>query len=217
MLRNPTGLERSWSDTGNNSNLPDNGNAWSVCTITARLFRAKSTRPWTITPEDLGEYVRVNAAPGATWPRFPTSDTISGPKVSRIPGPGPSAGSPCRCSLSARRAELALCYSTRCAWSRLMFRVLCLLAAGTICLKTSPALSPKKSSGSCASECCRKSQRESEHRPSGPVSTSSRPFRPVPTTESGLARSIRSCCVLLRVEMKRMRTHARTTLASPTI
>lgn len=30
------------------------------------LFRAKSTRPWTITPEDLGEYVRVNAAPGAT-------------------------------------------------------------------------------------------------------------------------------------------------------
>ncbi len=30
------------------------------------LFRAKSTRPWTITPADLGEYVRVNAAPGAT-------------------------------------------------------------------------------------------------------------------------------------------------------
>ena len=30
------------------------------------LFRNKSTRPWTITPEDLGEYVRVNAAPGAT-------------------------------------------------------------------------------------------------------------------------------------------------------
>src|SRR6202022_1894997 len=27
------------------------------------LFRAKSTRPWTITPADLGEYVRVNAAP----------------------------------------------------------------------------------------------------------------------------------------------------------
>ena len=30
------------------------------------LFRAKSTRPWTITPADLGEYARVNAAPGAT-------------------------------------------------------------------------------------------------------------------------------------------------------
>ena len=30
------------------------------------LFRAKSARPWTITPADLGEYVRVNAAPGAT-------------------------------------------------------------------------------------------------------------------------------------------------------
>ena len=30
------------------------------------LFRAKSTRPWTITPTDLGEYVRVNAAAGAT-------------------------------------------------------------------------------------------------------------------------------------------------------
>jgi len=30
------------------------------------LFRAKSTRPWTITPADLGEYVRVNTAPGAT-------------------------------------------------------------------------------------------------------------------------------------------------------
>jgi pimeloyl-ACP methyl ester carboxylesterase len=30
------------------------------------LFRAKSTRPWTITPADLYEYVRVNAAPGAT-------------------------------------------------------------------------------------------------------------------------------------------------------
>jgi pimeloyl-ACP methyl ester carboxylesterase len=29
------------------------------------LFRAKSTRAWTITPADLGEYVRVNAAPGA--------------------------------------------------------------------------------------------------------------------------------------------------------
>jgi pimeloyl-ACP methyl ester carboxylesterase len=30
------------------------------------LFRAKSARPWTITPADLDEYVRVNAAPGAT-------------------------------------------------------------------------------------------------------------------------------------------------------
>ncbi len=30
------------------------------------LFRAKCTRPWTITPADLDEYVRVNAAPGAT-------------------------------------------------------------------------------------------------------------------------------------------------------
>jgi pimeloyl-ACP methyl ester carboxylesterase len=30
------------------------------------LFRAKTTRAWTITPADLGEYVRVNAAPGAT-------------------------------------------------------------------------------------------------------------------------------------------------------
>ena len=30
------------------------------------LFRAKSTRSWTITPADLDEYVRVNAAPGAT-------------------------------------------------------------------------------------------------------------------------------------------------------
>lgn len=30
------------------------------------LFRAKAVRPWTITPSDLDEYVRVNAAPGAT-------------------------------------------------------------------------------------------------------------------------------------------------------
>jgi hypothetical protein len=30
------------------------------------LFRAKSTRSWTISPADLDEYVRVNAAPGAT-------------------------------------------------------------------------------------------------------------------------------------------------------
>lgn len=30
------------------------------------LFRAKSVRPWTITPGDLDEYVRLNAAPGAT-------------------------------------------------------------------------------------------------------------------------------------------------------
>jgi pimeloyl-ACP methyl ester carboxylesterase len=30
------------------------------------LFRNKSIRPWTITPADLDEYVRVNAAPGAT-------------------------------------------------------------------------------------------------------------------------------------------------------
>lgn len=30
------------------------------------LFRVKATRPWTITPADLEEYVRVNAAPGAT-------------------------------------------------------------------------------------------------------------------------------------------------------
>jgi pimeloyl-ACP methyl ester carboxylesterase len=29
------------------------------------LFRAKAVRPWTITPADLDEYVRVNAAPGA--------------------------------------------------------------------------------------------------------------------------------------------------------
>ena len=28
------------------------------------LFRAKAVRPWTITPADLDEYVRVNAAPG---------------------------------------------------------------------------------------------------------------------------------------------------------
>jgi pimeloyl-ACP methyl ester carboxylesterase len=30
------------------------------------LFHAKSVRPWTITPADLDEYVRVNASPGAT-------------------------------------------------------------------------------------------------------------------------------------------------------
>jgi hypothetical protein len=30
------------------------------------LFRAKSTWSWTISPADLDEYVRVNAAPGAT-------------------------------------------------------------------------------------------------------------------------------------------------------
>ena len=30
------------------------------------LFRNKAARPWTITPADLDEYVRVNAAPGAT-------------------------------------------------------------------------------------------------------------------------------------------------------
>lgn len=30
------------------------------------LFRVKCTRPWTIAPADLDEYVRVNAAPGAT-------------------------------------------------------------------------------------------------------------------------------------------------------
>lgn len=30
------------------------------------LFRAKAIRPWTIGPEDLDEYVRVNEAPGAT-------------------------------------------------------------------------------------------------------------------------------------------------------
>jgi pimeloyl-ACP methyl ester carboxylesterase len=30
------------------------------------LFRAKSSRAWTIAPADLDEYVRVNAAPGAT-------------------------------------------------------------------------------------------------------------------------------------------------------
>jgi pimeloyl-ACP methyl ester carboxylesterase len=30
------------------------------------LFRTKAVRPWTITPADLEEYVRVNAAPGAT-------------------------------------------------------------------------------------------------------------------------------------------------------
>lgn len=30
------------------------------------LFRSKAVRPWTIAPADLDEYVRVNAAPGAT-------------------------------------------------------------------------------------------------------------------------------------------------------
>jgi len=34
------------------------------------LFRAKSVRPWTITSGDLDEYVRVNAAPGATRAAF---------------------------------------------------------------------------------------------------------------------------------------------------
>ena len=34
------------------------------------LFRAKAVRPWTITPADLDEYVRVNAAPGATRAAF---------------------------------------------------------------------------------------------------------------------------------------------------
>src|ERR1700722_3323708 len=36
-----------------------------------------------------------------------------------------------------------------------MFRVLCLLAAGTICPKKLPALSRSKSSSSCVNECCR--------------------------------------------------------------
>ena len=47
------------------------------------LFRAKSTRPWTITPADLGEYVRVNAAPGATRAALSYQRHISGPKESR--------------------------------------------------------------------------------------------------------------------------------------
>jgi hypothetical protein len=36
---------------------------------------------------------------GATRSRFPTTDTISGPKESRTLGSEPSAGSPCRYSL----------------------------------------------------------------------------------------------------------------------
>ena len=34
------------------------------------LFRAKSVRPWAITPADLDEYVRVNATPGASRAAF---------------------------------------------------------------------------------------------------------------------------------------------------
>ena len=34
------------------------------------LFQAKTVRPWTITPADLDEYVRVNAAPGASRAAF---------------------------------------------------------------------------------------------------------------------------------------------------
>src|SRR6202047_3030164 len=53
------------------------------------LFRAKSTRPWTITPADLAEYVRVNAAPGATRGRpFPHKHHIRGPKGFAPPGAG---------------------------------------------------------------------------------------------------------------------------------
>ncbi len=79
------------------------------------LFRAKSTRPWTITPADLDEYVRVNAAPGAMRAALTTNDTISGPKESRTLGSAPSISSPSRYSLSARRAGPELCCSTRCA------------------------------------------------------------------------------------------------------
>ena len=69
------------------------------------LFRNKATRPWTITPADLSEYARVNAPPARRGRRFPTTDTISRPRESRTPGPAPSASSPCRYSLSARRTE----------------------------------------------------------------------------------------------------------------
>jgi pimeloyl-ACP methyl ester carboxylesterase len=44
------------------------------------LFRAKSTRPWTITPADLDEYVRVNAAPGATRAALSYYRHILGPE-----------------------------------------------------------------------------------------------------------------------------------------
>ena len=37
-----------------------------ACISLSWLFRAKAMRPWTITPADLDEYVRVNAAVGAT-------------------------------------------------------------------------------------------------------------------------------------------------------
>ena len=69
------------------------------------LFRNKATRPWTITPADLSEYARVNAPPARRGRRFPTNDTISRPRESRTLGPAPSASSPCRYSLSARRTE----------------------------------------------------------------------------------------------------------------
>jgi hypothetical protein len=80
------------------------------------LFRAKFTRPWTITPSDFGEYARVNAAPGATRAALSLPETQSrAPKELRTPRRAPSASSPCRYSLSARRAESVPCCWRRCA------------------------------------------------------------------------------------------------------
>src|SRR6185369_10020532 len=84
--------------------------------------------------------------------RFPTNDTFSRPKESRTVGSAPSASSACRYSPSARRVESEQCCSTRCAWSRRMCGVVCLLAVGTICPTKPPAPSPSKSSNSWVNE-----------------------------------------------------------------
>jgi pimeloyl-ACP methyl ester carboxylesterase len=105
------------------------------------LFRAKSTRPWTITSADLDEYVppleRLEQ-------RFPTIDASWGLTGSPIVGRAPSGSSPFRYLPSARKAASAQCCSTQCASSRLTCVAGCSKAAGTTCPRRRHARSPNR-------------------------------------------------------------------------
>jgi pimeloyl-ACP methyl ester carboxylesterase len=69
------------------------------------LFGAKSARPWTITPADLDEYVRVNASPGATRAALSYYRHILRPEGIAQSRARAERKLPYRCSPSEQRSE----------------------------------------------------------------------------------------------------------------
>jgi hypothetical protein len=112
------------------------------------LFRAKCIRPWAITPADLAEYVRVNAAPGATRAALSYyrhnlgSEGIAGTRARaerKLPMPVLAFGADAGVGTMVLDTMRLIAADARGG---------VLPAAATICPKKPPAPLPSKSSGS---------------------------------------------------------------------